>query len=550
MDFTTYFKQRSNEHQSSRSVEKTAQQRLFENSTMTADHFKEIQHTLSTKEQKETIPKFLAIVSDYYVVRVATAFGGVSYQEYIKKTDMALARGYFNYVKEVKKKVAKKRTKKDDDDDDDDNEDSEIKTVDITVKQKPMDWIRNEKFQSTLAKYSDMSIVSNDPKVLQLFIPPTITADKDMKYAMAKSFINDFKDRVVNTDAYDFLINTVAYKLHHLSEECGQLCFIQYSKHGGTGKSSVSKALGRIFWRYFNTGITDDQACGRFTGPLADLLFLWGEEWDKKNYQTRQIQTFIKRITTGDFSGERKGVDFKAASFKGIVGFNTNEPDLYGMTTASNYAAVVDRLCIIEYKADKENLTKQQWYDMLSKYGIEKGNPNIDSNYYVLAACLYDYLMNKHTIPSDFKPDRYAGADKLELLERLRAVCPQGADKFLHYFVQEIEEKNISLNEIVGRGTKDPSRAGVHYYRIKRVSLNTCFTEYIEKNKGLNAKLQFDTVVERMKDIGWVLIELHKTQHFEILKEKWDKYTAAHKEDVDSVSDEDDVNTESSDEDV
>ena len=457
-DFSTLFSRAPTNNYDPEELKK---HRLFEESAYTKDDYAiDCKHFTSIEQYQEKLPLFVAVVGGGFVLKVKDIINNFVVPKYEFFTSWELGRDTFNSVirlEETQTIESKKgRT-----------------TKTVIVEYKPMKWLNDVEFKKNLATYSGMSLVSKDPHFLQTFIEPRLSLvnlseeNIPMCMTMIKSLLADFRECVLNPEAYDELINTFAYKTRHMEEN---ICksFICYSQRGGTGKSALSKLLSWAFWGFTNISITDEQTEGKFNGHLENDFMTWGEEWERSTIKTKAIETFIKRITTGTMSFENKGVDVKAGEYKGIFGFNTNQPDLYGMLR-TNDTALKDRLVISVFKEDAR--TKSEWVELFKKYGIEKGNPYLIRNRYLIGAALHYYLLHEHVIPDSFNPERYISESKTEIIERLRGLSVGGADPFLNWLASE---NNPFINHVWG---KLGERKGKEFFNIQASAIDVAFQQ-------------------------------------------------------------------------
>jgi hypothetical protein len=169
--------------------------------------------------------------------------------------------------------------------------------------------------------------------------------------------------------------------------------------------------LGLLYPKLANVAAEQQQVTGRFNGWACDLLMLHFEELQNDNYRNKEFETFIKQFTTPTGSGERKfkenGGDEK---HNAILGFNTNQPDLYGVIRGDE--ALISRLALLHFKPKPDNL---DWDEVKKDLLV-----NDDTNLNNIGFTLYTDLKNNYKIPDRFKTSRYYSEDKNKLIEQLR----------------------------------------------------------------------------------------------------------------------------------
>jgi hypothetical protein len=217
--------------------------------------------------------------------------------------------------------------------------------------------------------------------------------------------------------------------------------FIHYSKEGNTGKSFFVSCLASIYGQLSNIGATPYQLSGdKFNSWMFESLFIFIEEAqrsDNNNYETKDLEATIKRITTRNGSNRGMQKVCKADEHRAIVGMNCNTSDLYGMIRTRD-EALKSRLVITEFKPNQ-----------LSKRELNKITKD-----FIRDPCfgysLYRYLKDDLDIPEDYCTDRYEGEDKDQFFEKykLDERNQNNVDIWLIEQYEELKKEEMSVLDI------------------------------------------------------------------------------------------------------
>ena len=306
-------------------------------------------------------------------------------------------------------------------------------------------------YKDRLTYFDGSAILSNDPRVLQLFIPPVGKYDR----SLITDFIEFMKSRVVNEKPLMEELASHAYRLRHKSAFIEKF-FIHYEGgEGNTGKSFFNARLGSMYRNYANIAATPEQVVSdMFNAWQKNLLMLHMEEVQNENYRNKNMERVIKRLTTLESSGRGMYKETESSKNKAIVGFNTNQPDLYGLVRADK--ATLSRLVIIEFK-DYDN--SFDWDDMKNKY---INDPNF-------AYSLYKYLLEEFEIPSSFKTYRYHSPEKDEFIKK---ACHRSKNN-VESWLEEANENELFDKQTWG---------DVEYYWCKTSYIASSYKEYCRNN--------------------------------------------------------------------
>ena len=218
------------------------------------------------------------------------------------------------------------------------------------------------------------------------------------------------KEMINNTEAFDELLDSHAYRFRHPTELIEKF-FINY----GTGhncKTFLLACFDLIYPNCANVAVKQQQLeSDTFNAWVVRNLLLWLEEAEKGklNYRERAIQQAVKQVTTLKASARGMYNETKSARNWAIAGMNTNSKDLYGL--ARSDPATLQRLVIIDFK---ENLHGEIYNEKKLKVKCNKfiRDPNF-------AYSLYYYLAEVRKINENFSPVRYYGKDKQTILDRI-----------------------------------------------------------------------------------------------------------------------------------
>ena len=287
-----------------------------------------------------------------------------------------------------------------------------------------------------LPSFEEWEIYTSDKNTLSLYQPPPAT-----KYnsELIKNWV-EFIKSLVEPDyipALNELFSSISYKLRNPDSFIRKF-FVQYGQ-GNDGKSYLISCLEKIFYPFCNTGIKFGQMTkDQFNDWTVKCLLLWMEEvqGNRENVDILQLSELVKQMTTPQVSIRPMYGACKLGENIGIVGLNTNQKDLKGLTRSDD--ATKSRLVIIKYQGcvAYENDAN---FDFDEKCLSFINHPDFTWS-------LYYYLMYEHEIPKGFKTNRYYGKEKEEFIIEANRERKRPIEAFLSdiKMVNEDEENNTT----------------------------------------------------------------------------------------------------------
>ena len=370
--------------------------------------------------------------------------------------------------------------------------------------------------EDDLVKFDGIKIMGSNPRFLNLYRPP------NGKYleGIPEKIISFFESRVYNPTALHEELSAHAYRLRHPNAFI-EKCFIHYSpNYGNCGKSLLAAILSKMYGKFSNVAVQQQQLTSRFTGWAHDLLMLHVEELQNTNYRNHDFETIIKQITTRNGSGERKGIDTKASEHHAIVGFNTNQKDLYGLIRADE--ATISRLVILFFKPNN-NIN---WEKFKTEIGLND-KINTDEDAYNLGYTLYYYLKHKYEIKHNFTPCRYYEQEKYDLINELRKENKNSIDSWLNELKYK-DEEDFSNEEIIPHEYKlleHKKIRGIEYTCIKNVKrdINASYSYHIKNFCNSNNSFKIENVISALQEKGFSAIKSSGVNWLRIETEAFNK---------------------------
>ena len=360
-------------------------------------------------------------------------------------------------------------------------------------------------YKDRLTYFDGSAILSDNPRVLQLFIPPMGEYDR----SLIIDFIEFMKSRVVNEKPLIEELASHAYRFRHKSAFIEKF-FIHYEGgEGNTGKSFFNACLGSMYRNYANIAATPEQVVSdMFNAWQKNLLMLHMEEVQNENYRNKNMERVIKRLTTLESSGRGMYKETEGSKNKAIVGFNTNQPDLYGLVRADK--ATLSRLVIIEFKEYDNSF---DWDDMKNKY---INDPNF-------AYSLYKYLLEEFEIPSSFKTYRYHSDEKDDFIKK---ACHKSKNN-VESWLEEANENELFAKQTWG---------SIEYYWCKTTYIVSSYKEYCRNN---SEKFSFkrDNFISQLLSMGFEEKTVKGTRMLRIQSNKFEEIVKSDIEEIDPPDD-------------
>jgi hypothetical protein len=351
--------------------------------------------------------------------------------------------------------------------------------------------------QDALKKFDTAALFTKNPRILQIFTPPTPEFSINpliYERQTAIDYINLVLDaNVYKNPVHDFF-KSIAYYLRNPDKKPCRW-FIRYSpkeEGGETGKSFLDGIIYKMLNHLAMVNCTPELLENdRFNEYDERYLFCSINETQadsKRHYEANKIARIIKSAT--DPEGEVRGMHKAARSGKKLPlwNLNTNEADLHGIAYMTNDKALMSRLSITVWK--KQIKTKAEMEEIDNKFLY---NPN-------MAYSLYKYLTEEYDI-TEYSPKRTDDPEKEEILKMLKAKNKSPLQEFVEYLEYYDETRKISPDEtnywIIHRYEAASSYAQGKYEYVKESEFKRELKR--EKNITINA----DKLKSEMLGFGW-----------------------------------------------
>lgn len=349
--------------------------------------------------------------------------------------------------------------------------------------------------EQDLIRFDGVKIMSSNPRCLSKYRPPTGVYLE----GVPEKIISFFETRIYNPTALHEELSSHVYRLRHPNTFI-EKCFVYYSpNYGNCGKSLLAGILGLMYPGFSNVAVQQQQLTSRFTGWAHDLLMLHVEELQNSNYRNHDFETIIKQLTTKNGSGERKGVDTQAAEHHSIIGFNTNQKDLYGLIRADE--ATISRLVILYFKPKDESVN---WNELKTAIGLNDKTCT-EQDALNLGYSMYVYLKTKYDIKHSFSPCRYYEQEKYDLINKLRNENKNSIDSWLCELCYETDASDVPYEFKLLQKKKIK---GIEYTCIKNVKrdINSSYSKFIKETNSNNA-FKCDSVIQSLIDKGFTQVK-------------------------------------------
>ena len=382
-----------------------------------------------------------------------------------------------------------------------------------------------KEIENELIRFDEVKLMGSNPRCLNIFRPPT------GKYleGIPEKIISFFETRVYNPIALHEELSSHAYRFRHPNAFIEKM-FIHYSpNYGNCGKSLLAGILGLMYPGFANVAVQQQQITNtRFTGWVHDLLMLHIEELQNSNYRNHEFETVVKQITTKNGSGEKKGIDTKANEHHAIVGFNTNQKDLYGLIRADD--ATISRLVILYFKPKDESLN---WDEFKSEIGLNDKCCTLQDSLN-LGYSMYYYLKTKYDIKQSFSPCRYYEQEKFDLISKLRNENKNSIDSWL------CELKDIDCDDYVPYEYKllqTKKIKGVEYICIKctQRDIGNSYIKFMRDTNTCTNTFKPDTIIQALIEKGFTKIKSQGYYWLRIEVEAFEKLRQTHDDDIEEV---------------
>ena len=449
----------------------------FETSTLTFSAFNKWLYEnrgASIEEINKRIRECIARTPNGYIIREHNKEGNFRYQALSKSDARAIFDSPITWSTDTEIRCSAKTTK----------------TTRKTIEKSLYAYINNPATSPSLQYYNGLTLLTDDPTMLCDYVPPQGEYDD----AFAAKLIEFMRSRVKNKRAFDEEISSHAYRLRH-PDAFIEKCFIHHCTDGNSGKSFMAGMLAKMYPRLANVGVQHQQLTEQFNGWAQDYLMIHVEELQGTEYADKNFARVIKQMTTRNTSSRKLYKDTVVGENHAIVGLNTNQADLYGLTDPKD-PALVSRLVILQFE---KPLTPQQWREEKRKLLICEDEPEYSANYKKIGASLYHYLKDEHgyTIVEGYNPSRYYEAEKEDVIRDLKQVAGSLPERFMSSIGKEGDEAYQAEYRVFtlyfDKRSKDHTPKRVSASRKRLISAWECF---MAGRKGSQAKYAFDKSVE------------------------------------------------------
>ena len=352
-------------------------------------------------------------------------------------------------------------------------------------------------YRKLMKQYDGVKLLTDKEGQYQIYRPPNGKYDEKL--------INEWlrymrEDRIENPEAFDELLHSHSYRFRH-PEVFIEKFFINYGT-GGDGKGFMNACFNGVYPKLSNVGCRQEQIeQDMFNSWMSEKLLIWLEEAEtgRANFMDKKIHTRVKQMSSENSSTRGMHRETEENRNWAIVGMNTNDPTLYGLTRGDD--AVKQRLVILKFK--------KPWNDTKAfhvKNHSFTDNPNFSYS-------LYHYLKFIHEIPAIFNPSRYYGEDKQRIIEELNMLKKTVVEEWLKNHTHLFIEKKMRND-----GGK-----------LMIASVNQVIESYNEYVKRGNDRFAPSKVNDTLIKFGFqeknMKIGNHQSRHWYIGRDKFDELT-------------------------
>ena len=364
-------------------------------------------------------------------------------------------------------------------------------------------------YKDRLSYFDGSAILSDNENVLELFIPPSGEYDR----SLIENFIEFMKSRVIHEKPLMEELASHAYRFRHKSAFIEKF-FVHYEEKGESGKSFFTGCLASMYRNYANVAATPEQVVSdMFNSWQKNLLMLHMEEVQNENYRNKNMERVIKRLTTLESSGRGMYKETESVKNQAIVGFNTNQSDLYGLVRADK--ATLSRLVIIEFKPKTDDIN----WDEAKETFINNKN---------FAYSLYRYLLDDFEMPNYFNTCRYSSSEKDEFIRRACSRSKNNVESWL----EDANENELFAKQKWG---------DVEYYWCNTSYIVSSYKEYCRDN-GEKFSFKRDNFIAQLIQMGFEekKINVGEQRGVRALRIKANKFEELVKNDIEEIDPPDD----------
>jgi len=206
--------------------------------------------------------------------------------------------------------------------------------------------LREATFDSSLAKYSAVKLVSSDPNVFQTWtgLP---TGEYHQEYI---DELEKYLQNIVEDKARNIFLDTLAWLVQHNWKK-QNLSFIFIGRAGSEGKTTLAKIIQTLVPANSNTELDFSQITGRFNSHMRDLLYgNIGEITSDTTNSNHGTITRLKQLTNDEQVYESKGENIDATTDSANFTFLTACSNNYNCLGIFNDEAIRRRWVPVEFQ--------------------------------------------------------------------------------------------------------------------------------------------------------------------------------------------------------
>ena len=265
--------------------------------------------------------------------------------------------------------------------------------------------LRKTEYQARFKRFEKVDLIGNDENIFGLFRPPRQNdyyVKVEDKPELVEKFINLINDQLFDDNAkksWNHFIYTNAYLLQQRKKS--NVFFVKYSKTGNSCKNYIDNAFDKLYEGFTLNGVTEGQMNEKHNGGLVDKLYRAYDEFDNSEYQHKNINNVVKRLTNDKIAARAMCQDTKQKKDYAIDVLNSNDPGVYGLLKGG--PALLSRLCIIRLK--ERDVKESEFYkdinvinDVNFPYSLYNYLMKIDLSEFIAKSKFNRYDMNETDI--------------------------------------------------------------------------------------------------------------------------------------------------------
>ena len=337
--------------------------------------------------------------------------------------------------------------------------------------------LKTQSMISNFEKFNGVSTYTRQEDVLSLWIPPMKT---NYNQDLVLRFVDYYMKRAKHEKPIKHFFDCLAFKLRN-PELFLVKFFIQHGT-GHDGKTLLISVIDDMFGKFSMIGTQAQFTKDDKNSWQQGMMFDWMEEAED-DYGTKSLSTAIKLMTSRKIGRRGMYKELAKGTNTAIPGMNTNRADLNGLKDCGK--AVKDRLVIIDYKEDNKEFSAL--VDGLSDEILAKHDEFIYSLYY--------YLLNEHTIETDFNTERYDGEEKQAYIDNINnKECGTVGRWIKQTWLKNPNSTNALLKQYTIKGIK--------CLAIEETAGNKAYVEFV-KESALSSQIKIDWKKELVDKFKW-----------------------------------------------